>query len=160
MQLCSGHKTQKGVLWAAAFAALTATPRTTSVRRYLRLSQMVRWVGLLVAYLAVPLGCLSPSQASAGEHNEIGLASYYFRGQRTASGEAFDKNAFTGAHRTIRFGTSVRVTVLKTGKQVIVRINDRGPFASGRVIDVSRPAAEMLGMVSAGVARVKVEIVQ
>jgi rare lipoprotein A len=52
------------------------------------------------------------------------------------------------------------VTVLKTGKQVIVRINDRGPFASGRVIDVSRPAAEMLGMVGAGVARVKVEIVQ
>jgi len=109
--------------------------------------------------LAVPLGCLSPSEASAGEHKEIGLASY-FRGQRTASGEAFDKNGFTGAHRTIRFGTSVRVTVLKTGKQVIVRINDRGPFASGRVIDVSRPAAEMLGMVGAGVARVRVEIVQ
>ena len=160
MQLLSGHKTQKGVLWAAAFAARTATPRTTPVRRCLRLSQMVRCVGLLLAYLAVPLGCLSPSEASAGEHKEIGLASYYFRGQRTASGEAFDKNAFTGAHRTIRFGTSVRVTVLKTGKQVIVRINDRGPFASGRVIDVSRPAAEMLGMVGAGVARVKVEIVQ
>jgi rare lipoprotein A len=106
------------------------------------------------------LGCLSPSQASAGEHNEIGLASYYFRGQRTASGEAFDKNGFIGAHRTIRFGTSVRVTVLKKGKQVIVRINDRGPFASGRIIDVSRPAAEMLGMVGAGVARVRVKIVQ
>ncbi len=121
---------------------------------------MVRCVGLLIAYLAVPLGCLSPSGAPAGEREEIGLASYYSRGQRTASGEAFDKNAFTGAHRTIRFGTSVRVTVLKTGKQVIVRINDRGPFASGRVIDVSRPAAEMLGMVGAGVARVKVEIVQ
>jgi rare lipoprotein A len=121
---------------------------------------MVRCVGLLLAYLAVPLGCLSPSEASAGEPKEIGLASYYFRGQRTASGEAFDKNAFTGAHRTIRFGTSVRVTVLKTGKQVIVRINDRGPFANGRVIDVSRPAAEMLGMVGVGVARVRLEIVQ
>jgi rare lipoprotein A len=96
----------------------------------------------------------------AGERKEIGLASYYFRGQRTASGEAFDKNAFTGAHRTIPFGTGVRVTVLKTGKQVIVRINDRGPFASGRVIDISRPAAEMSGMVGAGVARVKVEILR
>ena len=160
MQLFSGHKTQKGILSAAAFAAQTVTPRTTPVRRCLRLSQMVRRVGLLLAYLVVPLGCLSPSEASAGEREEIGLASYYSRGQRTASGEAFDKKAFTGAHRTVRFGTSVRVTVLKTGKQVIVRINDRGPFASGRVIDVSRPAAEMLGMVGAGVARVKVEIVQ
>jgi len=160
LKLFSGHKTQKGILPAAAFGAQTATPRRTPLRQCLRLSQMVRCVGLLLAYLAVPLGCLSPSQASAEEHNEIGLASYYFRGQRTASGEAFDKNAFTGAHRTIRFGTSVRVTVLKTGKQVIVRINDRGPFASGRVIDVSRPAAEMLGMVGVGVARVRVEIVQ
>jgi peptidoglycan lytic transglycosylase len=160
MQSFSGHKTQKGALWSAAFAAQTVTPRTTPVRRCLRLSQMVRRVGLLLAYLVVPLGCLSPSEASAGERKEIGLASYYSRGQRTASGEAFDKNAFTGAHRTVRFGTSVRVTVLKTGKQVIVRINDRGPFASGRVIDVSRPAAEMLGMVGAGVARVRVEIVQ
>jgi rare lipoprotein A (peptidoglycan hydrolase) len=116
LKLFSGHKTQKGILPAAAFAAQTATPRTTPVRRCLRLSQMVRCVGLLLAYLAVPLGCLSPSEASAGERKEIGLASFYFRGQRTASGEAFDKNGFTGAHRTIRFGTSVRVTVLKMGK--------------------------------------------
>jgi rare lipoprotein A len=160
LQLSSAHKTQKGVLSAAAFAAQTATPRTTPLRQCLRLAQMARCVGLYLVFLALSLGCLGPSEASAGEHNEIGLASYYFRGQRTASGEAFDKNAFTGAHRTISFGTSVRVTVLKTGKQVIVRINDRGPFASGRVIDVSRPAAEMLGMVGAGVARVRVEIVQ
>ena len=81
MQSFSGHKTQKGALWSAAFAAQTVTPRTTPVRRCLRLSQMVRRVGLLLAYLVVPLGCLSPSEASAGEREEIGLASYYSRGQ-------------------------------------------------------------------------------
>ena len=117
----------------------------------------VCWIACV---LGRTFGLSKPERGIGGERKDIGLASYYFRGQRTASGEAFDKNAFTGAHRTIPFGTSVRVTVLKTGKQVIVRINDRGPFASGRVIDVSRPAAEMLGMVGAGVARVRVEIVQ
>ena len=92
--------------------------------------------------------------------SEIGLASYYFEGQKTASGEPFDSNALTGAHRTAPFGTTVRVTVLKTGKEVIIRINDRGPFVKGRIIDVSRQAAEILGMVGAGLARVKVEVVR
>lgn len=121
---------------------------------------MVRWTGLLLAYFALPLACLTSSEASAGERGEIGLASYYSRGGRTASGEPFDRNALTGAHRTVPFGTRVRVTMLKTGKHVIVRINDRGPSTRGRVIDISRRAAEVLGMVGAGLSRVEVEIVQ
>ena len=121
---------------------------------------MARWTGLPLASLALLLACLISNAASAGEREEVGLASYYFRGGKTASGEAFDKNGLTGAHRTVPFGTRVRVTMLQTGKHVIVRINDRGPFARGRVIDVSRRAAEILGMTGTGLARVRVEIVQ
>jgi rare lipoprotein A len=125
-----------------------------------RITQMVRWTGLLLAYLVLPLACLSLSKALGGERDEIGLASYYSLIRRTASGEPSDSNAVTGAHRTLPFGTKVRVTVLKTGKHVVVRINDRGPFSRGRVIDVSRRAAEILGMTGTGLARVRVEIVQ
>ena len=121
---------------------------------------MVRWTGLLLAYLALPLACLTLSKALGGERDEIGLASYYSQNRRTASGEPYNSNAVTGAHRTLPFGTRVRVTVLKTGKHVVVRINDRGPFSRGRVIDVSRRAAEILGMTGTGLARVRVEVVQ
>ncbi len=125
-----------------------------------RIALMARWTRLPLASLALLLACLISNAALAGEREEVGLASYYFRGGKTASGEAFDKNGLTGAHRTVPFGTRVRVTMLQTGKHVIVRINDRGPFARGRVIDVSRRAAEILGMAGVGLARVKVEIVQ
>ena len=125
-----------------------------------RITQMVRWTGLLLAYLALPLACLTSSKALGGERDEIGLASYYSQNRRTASGEPSNSNAVTGAHRTLPFGTRVRVTVLKTGKHVVVRINDRGPFSRGRVIDVSRRAAEILGMTGTGLARVRVEVVQ
>jgi len=121
--------------------------------------QMAQWTGLLCA-LALLITWQNLNEARAGEHEEIGLASFYFHGEKTASGEPFDSNALTGAHRTVPFGTTVRVTMLKTGKQVIVRINNRGPFVKGRIIDVSRHAAEVLGMVGAGLARVKVEIVR
>ena len=114
---------------------------------------------MLLAHLTLPLACLTSSAVSADERVEIGLASYYSQGRRTASGEPFDRNALTGAHRTLPFGSRVRVTMLKTGRQVIVRVNDRGPLARGRIIDVSRRAAEILGIVDAGLARVKVEIV-
>ena len=82
-----------------------------------------------------------------------GVASYYgrrFHGRRTANGERFDMNAFTAAHKTLRFGTKVRVTNPRNGKSVIVRINDRGPYAHGREIDVSRAAAIELGLVQRG----------
>ena len=92
--------------------------------------------------------------------DQTGLASYYgdqFQGRVTANGERFDKRAMTAAHRTFPFGTRVRVTNLENGREVVVRINDRGPFVAGRIIDLSEAAAEKLGMIAAGVVRVRVE---
>ena len=90
-----------------------------------------------------------------------GLASWYgakHQGKRTASGEIFDQNKFTAAHRTLPWGSIVKVTNLDNGKSVEVRINDRGPFKKGRVIDVSRTAARALGMVQSGVSPVQMEL--
>jgi rare lipoprotein A len=92
---------------------------------------------------------------------EEGLASWYggkFQGRKTASGEVFDTNEFTAAHRTLPFGTRVRVTNLDTGRTTVVRINDRGPFVPGRIIDLSRAAAAAIGMAGSGVARVRVDV--
>lgn len=82
-----------------------------------------------------------------------GIASYYgkrFHGRRTASGERFDMHAFTAAHKTLPFGSMVEVTNPRTGKSVVVRINDRGPFTPGRTIDLSRAAAAEIGLVNRG----------
>ncbi len=93
---------------------------------------------------------------------EEGLASWYggkFQGRRTASGERFDTNKLTAAHKTLPFDTTVKVTNLENDRTVEVRINDRGPFVEGRVIDLSRAAAEALGMTGRGVARVSLELI-
>jgi rare lipoprotein A len=87
-----------------------------------------------------------------------GLASYYGRGELTAAGERFDPNAMTAAHRTLPFGTRVRVTRVDNGDSVVVRINDRGPFKPDRVIDLSERAAENLGMTGVGLADVRLEV--
>jgi rare lipoprotein A len=89
-----------------------------------------------------------------------GMASFYKHGSRTASGEKFNPGELTAAHRTLPFGTKVRVTNVATGKTVTVRVNDRGPFINGRVIDVSHAAAQTLGMTGQGVAKVKLDVVQ
>jgi len=86
-----------------------------------------------------------------------GMATWYGHGRGTASGERFDPRALTAAHRTFPMNTRVRVTNQRNGRSVIVRINDRGPFAAGRIIDLSRAAAEQLGMIQDGVVPVKVE---
>ncbi|MFP2769351.1 septal ring lytic transglycosylase RlpA family protein [Oceanisphaera sp. KMM 10153] len=89
-----------------------------------------------------------------------GMASYYgarHHGRKTASGERFNQHALTAAHRTLPFGTRVRVTNLNNQKSVIVRINDRGPYAKGRIIDLSAQAARELNMIRAGVVPVRVE---
>lgn len=94
---------------------------------------------------------------------ETGYASWYggkFQGRQTASGEIFDTNKLTAAHKTLPFGTVVEVTNLDTGKSVQVRINDRGPFVEGRIIDLSRAAATKIGMMATGIAPVKVEILK
>jgi rare lipoprotein A len=100
--------------------------------------------------------------SSARSPQEItGSASWYggkFHGRKTANGERYNQNALTAAHKTLPFGTKVRVTNESNGKSVVVRINDRGPYVGKRVIDLSRAAANAVGMVQRGVARVKMEV--
>jgi rare lipoprotein A len=89
-----------------------------------------------------------------------GMASFYTEGTRTASGEKFNALELTAAHPTLPFGTKLRVTNVTTGRAVTVRVNDRGPYVAGRVVDVSYSAADALGMVGRGVAKVKLDVVQ
>lgn len=103
------------------------------------------------------------SVSSKAQITEIGMASFYadkFDGRVTASGETFDQQKYTAAHRTLPFGTLVKVTNLNNKKTVEVVINDRGPFVKERVIDLSKVAAMDLGFVKQGVAKVKVEVVK
>ncbi len=89
-----------------------------------------------------------------------GVASFYTEGTQTASGEKFDTHDLTAAHPTLPFGTKLRVTNVATGRSVTVRVNDRGPYVPGRIVDVSYSAAESLGMVGKGIANVKLDVVQ
>lgn len=106
------------------------------------------------ALLAAPLAVLArPARAETGNASWMGAS---LRGQRTASGAAFDPRALTAAHRTLPFGTQARVTCLTSGRSVVVTITDRGPWVGGRVIDVSEAAAEALGFRRRGVTQVRV----
>ncbi len=105
---------------------------------------------------------VSRKKKSAGAFYQTGEASYYsnkFHGRKTASGERYNRDALTAAHRTLPFGTMVRVTRQNTGKTVTVRINDRGPYKRGRIIDLSRAAALQIGLVADGVVQVGIEII-
>jgi len=95
--------------------------------------------------------------SGAAHAGQQGLASYYKSGHQTANGERFDPHNLTAAHRTLPFGSVVRVTNLETGKSVVVRINDRGPFKPKRVIDLSLGAAKVIDLVHAGIAPVRVD---
>ncbi len=119
---------------------------------------MKRLLGLL-ALFSLLAGCASGIINPNG-YDETGTASYYgakHHGNKTASGEPFNQNALTAAHRQLPFGTQVKVTNLDNDKSVVVRINDRGPHTRGRLIDLSRKAAEQLGMLGSGTARVRVQ---
>jgi rare lipoprotein A len=96
---------------------------------------------------------------SPARHSSYGLVSYYSYGGQTASGEQFDPGKMTAAHRTLPFGTRLQVTNLDSGRSVVVRINDRGPFIKGRVVDVSYEAAKKLELLDSGIAKVKVEVI-
>ncbi|MEQ1550720.1 septal ring lytic transglycosylase RlpA family protein [Sphingorhabdus sp.] len=114
---------------------------------------------LLALIMATPFAAQATADADLGS----GHASYYskeFAGRRTASGELFDPAAFTAAHRTVSFGTRVKVTHLGNGREVVVRVNDRGPWGRGRIIDLSYAAAKELGMHRSGTAQVKLTLVR
>src|SRR5258705_12597345 len=121
-------------------------------------------------------GCLGLALISCGEKRtvraavpppvmgaEVGIASWYghpYHGRAAASGEIYDMEKFTAAHRTLPFGTLVRVVNLDNDKLVDVRINDRGPFVGDRIIDLSHAAAQAIGLIGPGIARVRVEVMQ
>lgn len=115
---------------------------------------------LLLSLLLLVLGAAGLSAQQT--YTQTGIASYYadkFQGRTTASGERYDKNKLTCAHLSLPFGTVLRVTSLDNNRTAVVRVNDRGPFAPDRIIDLSRRAAEALGIISAGTGRVRIEVV-
>ncbi|MCK9994821.1 MAG: septal ring lytic transglycosylase RlpA family protein [Candidatus Krumholzibacteria bacterium] len=119
---------------------------------------------LALVVLAVS-GCGGGSGEPGSEPGSVqeGEASYYahkFHGRTTANGEIYDENKMTAAHKTLSFGTTVRVTNLVNGKKVVVRINDRGPFVKGRIIDLSYKAAGELDYITRGVVKVRVEVLK
>lgn len=117
--------------------------------------------GLALAHPALPSEQPSLYPGRVPSFLQVGMASWYgdrFKRRPTASGEPFDPKDITAAHRTLPLQTIARVTNLGNGRRILVRINDRGPYAPGRVIDLSRNAATQLGMKQDGVARVRVEV--
>jgi rare lipoprotein A len=125
----------------------------------------VRWLLLAIAIALAACGSSKQPEkkkrvAVAPSGVQTGKASWYggkFHNGPTASGETYNKRSMTAAHRSLPFGTRVRVTNLKNGRSVIVRINNRGPYSKGRIIDLSEAAAEKLDMIEAGVVPVRLE---
>ncbi|KZN16518.1 MULTISPECIES: septal ring lytic transglycosylase RlpA family protein [Pseudomonas] len=112
------------------------------------------------ALLSLLAGCASTDVVDPHGYDMTGVASYYgakHHGKRTASGERFNQHGLTAAHRQLPFGTRVKITNLNNDRSCVVRINDRGPYSRGRLIDVSREAAEQLGMLRSGTAKVRVQ---
>ncbi len=134
-------------------------PDNRDVRVFIRIFASLLLTG---SFLAGPF-LAGPLQAAPLQGIEVGFASWYggkFQGRQTASGEKFDTKKLTAAHKTLPFGAVVRVTNLENNLSVEVRINDRGPFIEGRIIDLSRAAADVIGMAGKGIALVKVEPVE
>lgn len=122
---------------------------------------MLRWLMLIVLITGLT-GCTN-GESQTAHPDADGLASYYaddLAGNATASGEPYDPRSRTAAHRTLPFGTKVRVTRVDTGDQVTVRINDRGPQQRERIVDLSRRAADALNMIDAGVVSVTLEVLE
>lgn len=121
---------------------------------------------LVLAAAACAAGCAGTPPGEYAEvgrdpAHETGLASYYahrYNGRPTASGEPYDENSLTAAHRTLPFGTRIRVTSLANGRSVDLRVNDRGPFVEGRIVDVSWRAAQELDFVAAGLVKVRLQV--
>jgi rare lipoprotein A len=149
-------------LFAAILAAATlaACAQSSVVTNKTALRAVSRQTSLVAANTKrhSPFGAHAP--VTGTQAGSYGLASFYAEGQQTASGEKFDPNELTAAHPTLPFGTRLRVTNVANGRSVTVRINDRGPFIAGRSVDVSYSAAERIGIIDRGVAKVKLDVVQ
>jgi peptidoglycan lytic transglycosylase len=120
---------------------------------------------ILLLAILLTAGCAgaAPRPDGLDDRPEVGLASYYgsrFHGSRTASGTSYDRRGLTAAHRTLPFGTRIRVTNLANGRSVVLTVTDRGPFRKDRIVDVSARAARRLGFLRDGLARVRVEVVE
>jgi len=142
--------------FAPAMAATSSVTTPSAVIR--ELDAAPTWDQKLIQPMS-PVPAANGLMASSGV--SVGQASWYgpgFYGNRTASGEVFRPGTLTAAHRSLAFGTKVRVTNLRNGLSAVVRINDRGPFHGGRIIDLAHGAAQQLGVTSSGTAQVKLEI--
>ena len=137
---------QKSELRASRQASVDYRPTTSMMKRR-------------VAAVRKHTRVASRKEAGSIKTASHGVASFYTEGTKTASGEKFNTLDMTAAHPTLPFGTKLRVTNVASGKSVTVRVNDRGPYVSGRVVDVSYSAADALGMVGKGVAKVKLDVV-
>lgn len=125
------------------------------------MGSMKEWTLYLISAVAL-LGLVLLYQV-AGPYYEVGIASWYgpgFDGNYTANGEVYDMNGISAAHKTLPFGTVVRVVEFSTGKSIVVRINDRGPFIEGRIIDLSKGAAKELGIIDKGITKVGLRIIR
>ena len=157
------------ILGAASLAACTQThvaanktemvsPGRQASQQYHRTVSFAPKRRVAVARKHTPFA--SNKKPAATQVASDGIASFYTEGTKTASGEKFNTHELTAAHPTLPFGTRLRVTNVASGQSVTVRVNDRGPYVRGRVVDVSHAAAETLGMVGGGVAKVKLDVVQ
>jgi rare lipoprotein A len=157
-------------LTAAALAACAQSPAVTNKSELLSADRHASLEdnrnSSLVTTKRVAVMTKNHTPLAADKHSaetkvtSYGVASYYAEGTQTASGETFDPHALTAAHANLPFGTRLRVTDVATGRSVIVRVNDRGPFVPGRVVDVSYSAAATLGIIGRGTAKVKLDVVQ
>jgi rare lipoprotein A len=139
----------------------TQNPAEDALQIANRLRRLLGDAPPLARVEGMPEPSVSTPRLGAVTSTLSGMASWYgpgFHGRRSASGEVFNQNALTAAHRTLPFGTQVRVTNLANGQSVVVRINDRGPFGHGRIIDLSAAAASNIGLRASGVARVQIEV--
>lgn len=138
--------------------SLEVLPLPDPVTAPIQVEEPMPWV-----FIPLPPAPAQPKTPASPQTLQLGWASWYgprFHGRRTANGERFNKFHLTAAHRTLPFNTRVRVTNLQNGRSIVVRINDRGPYIRGRIIDLSYAAARQLGMHRQGVIQVKVEILK
>ena len=145
-----------GIAPASAGSFQAATPTSVAI---LEANPTPTWEDRFIRQ--IPPAPLAQGQQIASAVVATGQASWYgpgFYGNRTANGELFRPGTLTAAHRTLAFGTRVRVTNLRNGRTAVVRINDRGPFHGGRIIDLAHGAAQELGVIASGVAQVKLEV--